>query len=422
MHHRLLLRRVTSCSPIFVVSSLLSALFVGCGNEERLVLSKRAQSAPVGASGEARAESGGAKTPLTREDIEAGYIPQLQLSATHGFVKTAADTYLKVSAAQSASLSASQKCLLPKGKEFEYSAVGGSAVAGHRLVTFAEAPAGCALKSGYVYEPHVTFETRKSHFAEATTTTRFKARPVDSSKLDPSEWCTLEAGQKISLASAPVDVGSGHARFTLAPAVLGGPGALGACPFSRGYGFVEHFKELLEADSQAEFPRVMKHILLWEGGCSDHPNDPGGRTFKGITTERARLNGWTRDVCTMPETMVLDIYLTDYWNGRAVRYDWPLNLAIMNTEVNSGGGRAQIFLDRMNAQGVGGTLVNKASWYVDQQTAFYRSLSDTNASLRVFLTGWLNRSAYMQDVIFGRRSLEGEAFEPAWTAKTNDDR
>ena len=104
----------------------------------------------------------------------------------------------------------------------------------------------------------------------------------------------------------------------------------------------------------------MKHILKWEGGCSDHPNDPSGRTFMGITTYRARVNGFYDDVCTMPKSMVLEIYKKDYWNNRAKDYPWPMNLAVMNTEVNSGGGRAQQFLDRMISQDITGTVVEKA--------------------------------------------------------------
>lgn len=145
--------------------------------------------------------------------------------------------------------------------------------------------------------------------------------------------------------------------------------------------------------SSSDFERVMESILKWEGGCSDHPNDNGGRTYMGITTQRARMNGFTGDVCTMPKSQVLQIYKTDYWDKRAVNYPWPLNLAVMNTEVNSGGGKAQEFLNRMKSSSVANaTPKEQAIWYVAQQTAYYRAIVAYNGTQRVFLQGWLNRS------------------------------
>ena len=113
----------------------------------------------------------------------------------------------------------------------------------------------------------------------------------------------------------------------------------------------------------------------------------------------------------MPETRVLEIYKDDYWLTRPHRYPWPLNLAVMNTEENSGGGRAQIFIDRMERDVPNDSVSEKASWFVDQQTAFYYAIANNNSKLRVFLRGWLNRSNYMQDVIAGVISLNGHDLE-----------
>ena len=91
----------------------------------------------------------------------------------------------------------------------------------------------------------------------------------------------------------------------------------------------------------------------------------------------------------------------------------------MNTEVNSGGGRAEKFIVRMKTEKNEGSVQEKASWFIDQQSEFYRIISDRNPSLRVFLKGWLNRSAHMQEVVSGRRSLvEDEMYVvPEHTAK-----
>ena len=90
---------------------------------------------------------------------------------------------------------------------------------------------------------------------------------------------------------------------------------------------------------------------------------------------------------------------------RPYRYIWPLNLAVMNTEVNSGGGRAEEFIKRMAIEVPFETTDTKASWFVDQQTEFYYKIAAANPKLEVFLHGWQNRSDYMQDVIAGVISL-----------------
>jgi len=355
----------------------------------------------------------GEAVAFDKADFDRNFIPQLGLSSTEGTVVVKVDTLLKTEPAQGGSLRPAQKCALPAGTVLTYTAAGAQ-TAGHRLLTLAAAPAGCILKSGYVFEGHVSFETRKVWLALPTAATRFKARIADSSKLGQGEWCALQPGIRYRLASQPIASASGHAKVTFAK------GELPGCALQTGYLYEAHFQDLLEASPDQEFPRVMKHILLWEGGCSDDPDDRGGRTFKGITTERARLNGFTRDVCTMSHTMVLDIYREDYWKNRAAKYGWPMNLAIMNTEVNSGGRRAQTFLDRMAARQIQGTLQQKASWFVDQQSDFYRTIVANNSSQRKFLRGWLNRSEHIQDVISGQISLHGNAEAPAWTAKALD--
>ena len=227
--------------------------------------------------------------------------------------------------------------------------------------------------------------------------TWFKASTKQSLHLCPEDKCLVRSDTTVLLAQAGEKEGR-HVKVTLLDA-----DELG-CDFQEGYFYLEH---LLEVDLVQDKPKapskgfeqVMSHILKWEGGCANHPNDPGGRTFMGITTGRARQNGWFKDVCTMPKDMVMEIYREDYWEQRAFRYQWPLNLAVMNTEVNSGGGRAQQFIRRMIKEGVCGTPRQKAKWFLKQQTDFYRLLAKRNPRLRVFLRGWLNRSDYMQSVI-----------------------
>lgn len=135
------------------------------------------------------------------------------------------------------------------------------------------------------------------------------------------------------------------------------------------------------------------------------PSDRGGRTFKGITTERAKQNGWTSDVRSLSDNKILAILRKEDWNARASHYVWPLDLAVMNTEVNSWGVRAQKLLDLMKSSDVEGGPEAQAKWFVDQQTSFYNDIVARNPGQKVFLAGWLGLAAYMQDVIATRLSL-----------------
>lgn len=256
---------------------------------------------------------------------------------------------------------------------------------------------------GYIYAPHVEgfdFEHPKPDFRlqVGARPTWFKTSTAQAVTLSPEDKCLVRADTELKLKVAGVKEGK-HVKV-----VLDNAEDLG-CEFTEGYFYLEHlFFINLEPPKPPKpdnkgFEKVMSHILKWEGGCSDHPNDPGGRTFMGITTARARENGWYDDVCKMPKSMVMDIYREDYWEQRPFRYQWPLNLAVMNTEVNSGGGRAQQFIRRMIEQRIQGDAKAKAKWFVDQQTEFYKLIAHRNPKLRVFLRGWLNRSAYMQRVI-----------------------
>jgi lysozyme family protein len=339
----------------------------------------------------------------TFEQIQKNnFLPQTKLFVNEGFITIKANTFFKKTPAQSFELKNSDKCRVSKNEKFFFSSIG-QTVGAHYQVTLQNKIKGCAFQTGYFYAPHTFVGSQKLFYAKPLVKTYLKKKAALLSKLSSLEKCVLEPEKKYQLSTAPQDAKTAkHSKITLAK-------ELANCSFKTGYVVTNDFEKLMENNTEEEntpakeedFSKTMKHILYWEGGCSDHPNDPGGRTYKGITTGRAKLNGWTEDVCTMPDTLIVDIYKRDYWNQRAQHYAWPLNLAVMNTEVNSGGGRAQEFLNRMNENSVSGSLVDKASWYVNQQTEYYQLIANKNEKLRVFLKGWLNRSQYMQEVISG---------------------
>lgn len=326
-------------------------------------------------------------------------------------VRVTASTFLKRRALQSSDLSEAEKCFLEEGSELIIEATN-KETSDHIQVRLKEPLEGCNLQEAYLYIEHV--ELNRLYFATLSQNTVFKAQPIQSVDLSESQKCLLNEGQVIELEDGALETIDKH--FVMKAI----SGAIDACAFVAGYVYSGHI-DSVDVGSAQGFGNVIPHILTWEGGCSDHPNDPGGRTFMGITTARARQNGWLGDVCNMPEAMVLSIYRKDYWETRPHRYPFPLDLAVMNTEVNSGGGKAQEFVERMRSKSIQGDTAARASWFVDQQTQYYRDIAYYNPRLRVFLKGWLNRSAYMQDVIAGKVSFSLQKYLSFGTAKAYDE-
>lgn len=139
-----------------------------------------------------------------------------------------------------------------------------------------------------------------------------------------------------------------------------------------------------------DFKNAYQIIKRVEGGYSNHPNDTGGATYKGITAAVARRWG-VANPRDLTDAQVEQIYLEDYWKkSGAHKHPWPLNLAIFNSYVNSGK-KWKIPKE--------GTAQEKAIAYLQQQTDYYHRIVDRNSSQRVFLKGWLNRSKIIEQEI-----------------------
>ena len=232
--------------------------------------------------------------------------------------------------------------------------------------------------------------------------TWFKRETKPSDYLLPEDKCLIKQNTLLEI-TEPGVYENKHIKVTLSPKEDLG------CDYPTGYFYAGHlesatvnYESLLKNQSNVyslEFMRVIKHILHLEGGCSDNKHDPGGRTFMGITAQRAKTSGWYGDVCEMPKELVCSIYKHDYFMQRAFRYPWPLNLAVMNTEVHSGGGRAQQFIRRMIEENITGTYKQKAIWFLKQQYAFYEYLYQKNPKYKKFRNGWDNRCIYLEKII-----------------------
>lgn len=160
----------------------------------------------------------------------------------------------------------------------------------------------------------------------------------------------------------------------------------------------------------AAFEASLPFVLRWEGGFVDHPNDPGGRTNKGVTQKvydawRRRQGLPVRDVKRLEDAELHRIYEAGYWlPPRCDRLARRLDLVHFDTAVNMGPGRAVRFLQKAAGCGVDGDFGSQTekavqacelgdliAGYCATREAYYRELVRRNASLGVFLKGWLNR-------------------------------
>ncbi|WP_371346106.1 glycoside hydrolase family 108 protein [Ancylobacter sp. IITR112] len=108
----------------------------------------------------------------------------------------------------------------------------------------------------------------------------------------------------------------------------------------------------------AGFARAQPHVLAYEGKFSNHPSDPGGRTYEGIT--QRVFDAWCAASGVPKRTLSAStgkwpgwaeqrdsIYRKQYWD--AVRGDdlpAGVDFAVYDAAVNSGPGRAIRWLQR----------------------------------------------------------------------------
>ncbi|GGE79009.1 glycoside hydrolase family 108 protein [Stappia taiwanensis] len=113
------------------------------------------------------------------------------------------------------------------------------------------------------------------------------------------------------------------------------------------------------------FSACLTWVLAHEGGYSDHPNDPGGATNKGVTQQvytawRRRQKLPTRSVRQIEDDEVRSIYRRQYWD--AVQGDSlpaGLDYAVFDYAVNSGPGRGIRHLQEVLRVRVDGHLGEK---------------------------------------------------------------
>jgi lysozyme family protein len=96
---------------------------------------------------------------------------------------------------------------------------------------------------------------------------------------------------------------------------------------------------------QRNYKQALKHVLYYEGGYTDHPDDPGGATNLGITI--ANLADWRKRPVTKAEVRALTleeaeaIYKAQYWDAVfADQLDDGVDIMMFDCAVNQGVSRA----------------------------------------------------------------------------------
>ena len=144
------------------------------------------------------------------------------------------------------------------------------------------------------------------------------------------------------------------------------------------------------------FESALNFVLAREGGLSEDPADPGGRTNHGITQNT--YDAWQDelglprgDVAAMSMEAVTAIYRDQYWqaSGADVLPDGPA-LAVFDTAVNVGVLRARSMWQDADGD------VEAFLW---GRLAYYDDLARIRPEMAKFLAGWVRRLVLLREAI-----------------------
>ena len=145
------------------------------------------------------------------------------------------------------------------------------------------------------------------------------------------------------------------------------------------------------------FDKMLKFVLLREGGYSNNPNDKGGETNKGITYQtynsyRKSRGLSPRSVKYITDEEVRDIYYNNYYKASGADKIQNPKLAayVFVTAVNMGVSRAKEFLAKSG---------NDLNTYEQLRRNKYNQFVEYDSSQRCFLQGWNNRINSLREFV-----------------------
>ena len=136
------------------------------------------------------------------------------------------------------------------------------------------------------------------------------------------------------------------------------------------------------------FEKALQFVLKWEGGYSNHKDDVGGATNKGIT--QATYNAWLfskgknlKDVRNITDSEVKEIYYNNYWlKAGCDKMSEKFAILAFDTAVNMGVSRVKEFLNYAKYVSTDKFIIARIRKYCDFAKV---------GNQKVFLQGWLNR-------------------------------
>lgn len=85
------------------------------------------------------------------------------------------------------------------------------------------------------------------------------------------------------------------------------------------------------------FSTAFEKLLGHEGSYSNHKDDPGGETMWGVTKKVAVDNGYLGEMRSMPQSVAMAIYRSEYWDVvQAENLPADLRYIVFDAAVNSG--------------------------------------------------------------------------------------
>lgn len=157
-----------------------------------------------------------------------------------------------------------------------------------------------------------------------------------------------------------------------------------------------------------DFDQAFDILLKHEGGFSDHPADPGGKTRFGITEAVAREVGYRGDMRELPLDLAKRIYKDRYWDAvRAEELPEAVRYAVFDAAVNSGPRQAALWLQRavgVKDDGIIGPQTLAAVRAADPERLLRRMLAQRLRFMTQlknwpsFSRGWARRIADLMEV------------------------
>lgn len=118
------------------------------------------------------------------------------------------------------------------------------------------------------------------------------------------------------------------------------------------------------------FETAVNKLLGFEGGYSDHPADPGGKTMYGITEAQARRAGYRGAMQDLPLDLAKRIYKEEYWGAvRAEELPVGIRYLMFDAAVNSGPVQAIKWLQRAVGAADDGVFGPKTMQAINQLSA-----------------------------------------------------